>query len=184
MTSWYDSPRSSHPVSSDSPLMQITGLPACLSLEARCLEVTQDCLWEPRAGRVPPSQSAEPEFPSGNAKMMLFTLWTATSSSSVYTWRDIRRDVGDARDVPRGLGHRSRGRELPRTCENFLKLCKIKYYALNAFFNGEPCLRAVGTALTRRSQQGLHCSDRRPVGDRNRRRVARVVRARHQSCPR
>ncbi|WWC57589.1 peptidyl-prolyl cis-trans isomerase-like 4 [Kwoniella dejecticola CBS 10117] len=23
----------------------------------------------------------------------------------------------------------------PRTCENFLKLCKIKYYALNAFFN-------------------------------------------------
>lgn len=24
----------------------------------------------------------------------------------------------------------------PRTCENFLKLCKIKYYALNAFFNG------------------------------------------------
>ena len=26
----------------------------------------------------------------------------------------------------------------PRTCENFLKLCKIKYYALNAFFNGRP----------------------------------------------
>lgn len=24
----------------------------------------------------------------------------------------------------------------PRTCENFLKLCKIKYYNLNAFFNG------------------------------------------------
>lgn len=24
----------------------------------------------------------------------------------------------------------------PRTCENFLKLCKMKYYALNAFFNG------------------------------------------------
>ncbi|KAL7420382.1 Peptidyl-prolyl cis-trans isomerase-like 4 [Cryptotrichosporon argae] len=23
----------------------------------------------------------------------------------------------------------------PRTCENFLKLCKVKYYALNAFFN-------------------------------------------------
>ncbi|OCF41020.1 peptidyl-prolyl cis-trans isomerase-like 4 [Kwoniella heveanensis CBS 569] len=23
----------------------------------------------------------------------------------------------------------------PKTCENFLKLCKIKYYALNAFFN-------------------------------------------------
>lgn len=24
----------------------------------------------------------------------------------------------------------------PRTCENFLKLCKVKYYGLNAFFNG------------------------------------------------
>lgn len=27
----------------------------------------------------------------------------------------------------------------PKTCENFLKLCKIKYYALNAFFNGQSC---------------------------------------------
>jgi peptidyl-prolyl cis-trans isomerase-like 4 len=25
----------------------------------------------------------------------------------------------------------------PRVCENFLKLCKIKYYGLNAFFNGK-----------------------------------------------
>ena len=24
----------------------------------------------------------------------------------------------------------------PKTCENFLKLCKVKYYSLNAFFNG------------------------------------------------
>lgn len=24
----------------------------------------------------------------------------------------------------------------PKTCENFLKLCKIYYYNLNAFFNG------------------------------------------------
>jgi len=24
----------------------------------------------------------------------------------------------------------------PRTCANFLKLCKIYYYNLNAFFNG------------------------------------------------
>lgn len=24
----------------------------------------------------------------------------------------------------------------PRTCENFLKLCKAYYYNLNAFFNG------------------------------------------------
>lgn len=26
----------------------------------------------------------------------------------------------------------------PKTCENFLKLCKIYYYNLNAFFNGAP----------------------------------------------
>lgn len=26
----------------------------------------------------------------------------------------------------------------PKTCENFLKLCKVYYYNLNAFFNGEP----------------------------------------------
>jgi len=25
----------------------------------------------------------------------------------------------------------------PQTCANFLKLCKVKYYGLNAFFNGE-----------------------------------------------
>lgn len=25
----------------------------------------------------------------------------------------------------------------PRTCENFLKLCKVYYYNLNAFFNGK-----------------------------------------------
>jgi len=24
----------------------------------------------------------------------------------------------------------------PKTCENFLKLCKVYYYNLNAFFNG------------------------------------------------
>lgn len=28
----------------------------------------------------------------------------------------------------------------PRTCENFLKLCKLKYYNLNAFFNGTSLL--------------------------------------------
>jgi peptidyl-prolyl cis-trans isomerase-like 4 len=26
----------------------------------------------------------------------------------------------------------------PKTCENFLKLCKVYYYNLNAFFNGLP----------------------------------------------
>lgn len=25
----------------------------------------------------------------------------------------------------------------PKTCENFLKLCKVYYYNLNAFFNGK-----------------------------------------------
>ena len=28
----------------------------------------------------------------------------------------------------------------PKTCENFLKLCKVYYYNLNAFFNGESSL--------------------------------------------
>lgn len=27
----------------------------------------------------------------------------------------------------------------PAICENFLKLCKIYYYNLNAFFNGKLC---------------------------------------------
>ena len=27
--------------------------------------------------------------------------------------------------------------ECPKTCENFLKLCKVYYYNLNAFFNGK-----------------------------------------------
>jgi cyclophilin family peptidyl-prolyl cis-trans isomerase len=31
----------------------------------------------------------------------------------------------------------------PRTCENFLKLCKMKYYALNAFFNGTSGIQLV-----------------------------------------
>ena len=25
----------------------------------------------------------------------------------------------------------------PQTCQNFLKLCKVYYYNLNAFFNGQ-----------------------------------------------
>ena len=32
----------------------------------------------------------------------------------------------------------------PRTCENFLKLCKVYYYNLNAFFNGERIARIAG----------------------------------------
>jgi peptidyl-prolyl cis-trans isomerase-like 4 len=27
--------------------------------------------------------------------------------------------------------------DCPKTCENFLKLCKVYYYNLHAFFNGE-----------------------------------------------
>jgi peptidyl-prolyl cis-trans isomerase-like 4 len=61
----------------------------------------------------------------------------------------------------------------PRTCENFLKLCKVKYYNLNAFFNGE--LRSMrllswiipDVTMARSSLQGLHRSDRRPDGDGN-----------------
>jgi hypothetical protein len=31
----------------------------------------------------------------------------------------------------------------PKTCENFLKLCKMYYYNLNAFFNGTYASSAV-----------------------------------------
>jgi len=31
----------------------------------------------------------------------------------------------------------------PKTCENFLKLCKVYYYNLNAFFNGASCCSCV-----------------------------------------
>ena len=34
----------------------------------------------------------------------------------------------------------------PRTCKNFLKLCKVYYYNLNAFFNGV-CLSIIRTAI-------------------------------------
>lgn len=41
----------------------------------------------------------------------------------------------------------------PKTCLNFLKLCKVYYYNLNAFFNGEcihpPCTNRVSTLNTR-----------------------------------
>lgn len=85
----------------------------------------------------------------------------------------------------------------PRTCENFLKLCKIKYYALNAFFNGSSILlgtvpgylhllpfipygwrfmllRVLGGSqrrLTSLSVEGLHRANRRPDSDGYRRRI-------------
>jgi hypothetical protein len=41
----------------------------------------------------------------------------------------------------------------PKTCENFLKLCKVKYYNLNAFFNGKfGCLSLM--------RAHLHCRSR------------------------
>lgn len=84
----------------------------------------------------------------------------------------------------------------PKTCENFLKLCKVKYYNLNAFFNGKsllPTLLSARPNAVRRSLQidtiqspghglwlttsvqELHLSDRRPHRLRNRRRVFRLV---------
>lgn len=48
----------------------------------------------------------------------------------------------------------------PRICENFLKLCKVKYYGLNAFFNGEsPPQALLPPALADPSVQGLHLPD-------------------------
>ena len=44
----------------------------------------------------------------------------------------------------------------PRTCENFLKLCKMKYYALNAFFNG--------TSGRLRLVAGSHLRTRKKIG--------------------
>jgi peptidyl-prolyl cis-trans isomerase-like 4 len=32
----------------------------------------------------------------------------------------------------------------PKTCENFLKLCKVYYYNLNAFFNGKHLFYVLG----------------------------------------
>lgn len=51
----------------------------------------------------------------------------------------------------------------PRTCENFLKLCKVKYYTLNAFFNGK-----FGLVPPDPSVQELYRADRRPDRDRQR----------------
>ena len=35
----------------------------------------------------------------------------------------------------------------PKTCENFLKLCKVYYYNLHAFFNGAPAYSIYKTLL-------------------------------------
>ena len=70
----------------------------------------------------------------------------------------------------------------PKTCENFLKLCKIKYYNLNAFFNGEfnlarRVLRRISklNKLDWISVQRLHRSDWRSYSYWNRRRVATII---------
>ena len=36
----------------------------------------------------------------------------------------------------------------PKTCENFLKLCKVYYYNLHAFFNGASRLRCAARACS------------------------------------
>jgi len=49
----------------------------------------------------------------------------------------------------------------PKTCENFLKLCKVYYYNLNAFFNGVCCCSCVAgiesDAIFSLSLQGFPC---------------------------
>lgn len=35
----------------------------------------------------------------------------------------------------------------PKTCENFLKLCKVYYYNLNAFFNGARIHSAISVVV-------------------------------------
>lgn len=66
----------------------------------------------------------------------------------------------------------------PKTCENFLKLCKIKYYALNAFFNGQSCAppdtRDTAHNMAH-SFEGFHRSNRRSDCDGHRRRIARLL---------
>lgn len=63
----------------------------------------------------------------------------------------------------------------PRTCENFLKLCKIKYYALNAFFNGLSIPLESVSSETRTdlifSVERFHRTDRRSHSHRDRRRI-------------
>ena len=49
----------------------------------------------------------------------------------------------------------------PKTCENFLKLCKVYYYNLNAFFNGAyscSCVAGIDPdAIITFSLQGFPC---------------------------
>ena len=52
----------------------------------------------------------------------------------------------------------------PKICENFLKLCKVYYYNLNAFFNGKYryyCFMGIQPDATITiSLQGLSCPSR------------------------
>lgn len=61
--------------------------------------------------------------------------------------------------------------ECPKTCENFLKLCKVYYYNLNAFFNGKLLFfRFFGWVLIIIfSVEGLPRASRRPNSNGNRR---------------
>lgn len=67
----------------------------------------------------------------------------------------------------------------PKTCENFLKLCKIYYYNLNAFFNGQSkhplSLSCCSFSHDSFSFKRLYSSNRRPHGDRDGWRVCACV---------
>ncbi len=64
----------------------------------------------------------------------------------------------------------------PKTCENFLKLCKVYYYNLHAFFNGTyiSCSDANPDALLPLSLQGLFGTSWRSHSNWYRRRVNMV----------
>jgi hypothetical protein len=56
----------------------------------------------------------------------------------------------------------------PRTCENFLKLCKVYYYNLNAFFNGTiPLMLPEEMLIAVCSIKGLPGANRRPNSHRH-----------------
>jgi len=59
----------------------------------------------------------------------------------------------------------------PKTCENFLKLCKVYYYNLNAFFNGAHrryCITGIkADTIITFSLQGFPCPSRRSIRHRD-----------------
>lgn len=68
--------------------------------------------------------------------------------------------------------------QCPKTCENFLKLCKVYYYNLHAFFNGasdSPNLWQEVLTCAVNSLKRLPSTSGRPYRDRDRRREHLVI---------